>query len=108
MSMSFKSNVCSNVTTAQDAIKAIIINACDAIDMMDEFEIDSPVYDLALEAERKLNEVLRQVFGLEVVFYNHHQYRLFQFDRGEVVNKSRVFYTDYCDDYNNRDIFFID
>lgn len=108
MSMSFKSNVCFNVTTAQDAIKSIIINACDAIDLMDEFEIDSPAYNLALKEERKLNEVLSQVFNLEVVYYDHGQYRLYQLDRGQVVNKSRVFYVDYCDDYGDQDIFFID
>lgn len=108
MSMSFKSNVCSNVTTAQDAIKALVINACDAIDMMVEFDIDTPVYNLASKEEQKLNDVLLQVFNLEVVSYDYHQYRLLKFDCGRVVNKSRIFYVDYCDDYGDRDIFFID
>lgn len=108
MSTSFHSNVSLNVTTAQDAIKAIVINACDALALMEEFEIDSPAYNLALKDERKLNETLLQVFNLQVVWHNFGQYRLLKFDRGNVVDRSRVFYTDYSDDYGNRDIFFID
>lgn len=103
--MSIRTNTTISAITARDAVKAIIINTCEAIDFMYS-EQDTAMYDYWAAEVDKFNTVLLRVFRIQVIFDTPNKYRLYKFDNGKVT-KSRVFYVDYSNDYGDKTLYFI-